>query len=183
MDEPEYTTGRVTSSDGTSIGYRQLGTGPGVVVLHGSMESAANHMQLARALSDAYTVYLPDRRGRGMSGAYPTDYGMATELADLDAVLAETGARNLFGVSASGLVVLEAARTRTGIDKVIAYETAFLLDGPVGVDWLAEFDRELAAGKNARAIISSMQGVRLGPRAFDSMPEWLPGALTDMILK
>jgi hypothetical protein len=30
-----YTTGSVTSKDGTTIGYRQLGTGPGIILLHG----------------------------------------------------------------------------------------------------------------------------------------------------
>ena len=65
-----YTTAFVTSSDGTTIGYRQLGHGPGVVVLHGAMESAQSHMQLADSVSSSFTVYLPDRRGRGMSGPY-----------------------------------------------------------------------------------------------------------------
>ncbi|HLY30190.1 MAG TPA: alpha/beta hydrolase, partial [Ktedonobacterales bacterium] len=60
-----YTTGFVTSKDGVTIGYRQLGHGPGVVLLHGAMETAQSHMQLATAMADAFTVYLPDRRGRG----------------------------------------------------------------------------------------------------------------------
>lgn len=47
-DIVQYTTGYVTSKDGTTIGYRQLGQGPGVVLLHGAMESAQSHMQLAR---------------------------------------------------------------------------------------------------------------------------------------
>ena len=52
------------------IGYLRLGQGPAVVLLHGSMESARSHTRLALALADAFTVYLPDRRGRGMSGPY-----------------------------------------------------------------------------------------------------------------
>ena len=58
------TTGFVTSQDGTRIGYRQIGHGPGVVVVHGTMSSGYNHMQLAEQLSDAFTIYLIDR-GRG----------------------------------------------------------------------------------------------------------------------
>ena len=61
-------TRSVISADGTLIGYRQLGQGPGLVLVHGAMESAQSHMQLAEALADTFTVYLPDRRGRGMSG-------------------------------------------------------------------------------------------------------------------
>jgi pimeloyl-ACP methyl ester carboxylesterase len=86
------TAGSVTSRDGTSVGYLRLGQGPAVVLLHGSMESAGSHTRLALALADAFTVYLPDRRGRGMSGPYPSGYGMRTEVEDLQAVLAESGA-------------------------------------------------------------------------------------------
>ena len=66
----DITTGTVTSQDGTTIGYRQLGRGPGLVMLHGSMESSSSHLQLAQELADVATVYLPDRRGRGLSGPY-----------------------------------------------------------------------------------------------------------------
>jgi pimeloyl-ACP methyl ester carboxylesterase len=62
------TTGSVLSKDGTRIGYLRVGQGPAVVLLHGSNESARSHTQLALALADAFTVYLPDRRGRGLSG-------------------------------------------------------------------------------------------------------------------
>ncbi|HMA34289.1 MAG TPA: alpha/beta hydrolase, partial [Chloroflexia bacterium] len=65
-----HTTGSVTSPDGTPIGYRQVGHGPGLVILHGAMSGGDHHMQLAAALADAHTVYLPDRRGRGQSGPY-----------------------------------------------------------------------------------------------------------------
>src|SRR3954470_3608775 len=82
-----YTTGAVTSRDGTPIGYRRLGQGPGVVLLHGAMESAHSHMQLAAALADAFTVYLPDRRGRGRSGPYSADYSIQKDIEDMDALL------------------------------------------------------------------------------------------------
>src|SRR5258708_5303263 len=80
-----YLPGSVPSQDGTAIGYRQLGHGPGVVLVHGAMESAQSHLQLAEALADAFTVYLPDRRGRGRSGPYGNDYGIQKEVEDLDA--------------------------------------------------------------------------------------------------
>ena len=54
----------MTSRDGTIIGYRQLGRGPGVIAVHGGMQAAQNLMKLAGALADSFTVYLPDRRGR-----------------------------------------------------------------------------------------------------------------------
>lgn len=53
-----YATGQMITPDGTIISYRQLGQGPGLVIVHGAMSSAHNHMQLAEALADAFTVYL-----------------------------------------------------------------------------------------------------------------------------
>ena len=70
METTPHATGSAVSADGTTIGYRQLGRGPGIVVVHGSMSSGYNFLQLAEALADAFTVYLPDRRGRGLSGPY-----------------------------------------------------------------------------------------------------------------
>ncbi|WP_052475843.1 alpha/beta fold hydrolase [Cohnella kolymensis] len=93
MNPKNYTTNSITSKDGTNISYRQLGRGPGLVVVHGTMESAQSHMQLAEALDDTYTVYLPDRRGRGLSGPYSKDHNLRKEVEDMDALLTQTGAR------------------------------------------------------------------------------------------
>ena len=120
----QMTAGAVTSADGTSIGYLRLGQGPAVVLLHGSNESARSHTQLALALADAFTVYLPDRRGRGLSGPHRPDHGMRTEVEDLRAVVAVSGAQKVFGVSVSALIALQAARTVPAIRQVAAYEPA-----------------------------------------------------------
>src|ERR1700750_2105252 len=97
------TSGRVTSRDGPPMGYLKTGRGPAVVIMHGSMESARSHTLLAQALAGDYTVYLPDRRGRGLSGPHRPDHSVRTEVEDLQAVLAESGAQMVFGVSAGGL--------------------------------------------------------------------------------
>ena len=72
------TAGSVTSADGTTIGYLRTGQGPPVVILHGSNESARSHAQLAMALASKFTVYLPDRRGRGRSGPHQPGHSMRT---------------------------------------------------------------------------------------------------------
>src|ERR1700694_4658785 len=102
-----YTTAFVTSSDGTTIGYRQLGDGPGVVVLHGAMESAQSHMQLAEALAANFTVYLLERRARALSGPYGDDYGIERNVEDMDAILTKTGAHRVFGVSSGAIICLQ----------------------------------------------------------------------------
>jgi pimeloyl-ACP methyl ester carboxylesterase len=62
--DPPYTKGSVTSKDGTVIGYRQLGSGPGLILVHGGMAASQHFMKLASSLADVFTVYIPDRRGR-----------------------------------------------------------------------------------------------------------------------
>jgi len=43
----------VVSADGTRIGYRWLGRGPSVVLLHGGVNASQHMMKLGRALADA----------------------------------------------------------------------------------------------------------------------------------
>ncbi|MEU4602318.1 alpha/beta hydrolase [Kribbella sp. NPDC023972] len=89
----------VESRDGTRIGYWKIGRGPAVVLVHGSMESSRSHTLLAQALADDFTVYLPDRRGRGLSGPHRPDHTVRTEVEDVEAVLTDAGAELAFGVS------------------------------------------------------------------------------------
>src|SRR5258708_20455765 len=107
----------VRSRDGTTIGYRRLGDGPGVVLLHGGGQASQNLMTLAGALSDCFTIYLPDRRGRGMSGPYSEDHGIGKEVEDLDALLGETGAHNVFGLSVRAVIPIQAPRPLPAITK------------------------------------------------------------------
>jgi pimeloyl-ACP methyl ester carboxylesterase len=104
-----YATDLVTSKDGTSIGYRQLGSGPGVILLHGGASASQSYSKLGTALSDTFTVYVSDRRGRGLSGPFGDDYGMAKEVEDAQAILKKTGAHNVFGLSSGALIALQAA--------------------------------------------------------------------------
>jgi pimeloyl-ACP methyl ester carboxylesterase len=180
----ELTTSFVTSDDGTRIAFHTIGDGPGIVLLHGSMETARNHMAMAEELADAFTVHLPDRRGRGQSGPYGDDYSVRKEVEDLDAVLNETGAHYVFGVSASGIAVLEAARELPAIHKAAVYEPAlFLEDIPQLTGWVDRFDREMAEGKVTAALVTSMLGLRLGPPIMNVMPRGLLAWLTGLLLK
>ncbi|MEF8812582.1 MAG: alpha/beta fold hydrolase [Halovenus sp.] len=58
----------VTSTDGTSIAYEQYGEGPPLILLHGSSGTREEWGPLRPSLADEFTVYAPDRRGRGDSG-------------------------------------------------------------------------------------------------------------------
>ncbi len=177
-----YTTGSVTSQDGISIGYRQYGHGPGVVLLHGTASSGYNHMQLAEALANTFTVYVPDRRNLGLSGPYSKDYSIQKEVEDLDALLTKTGAHNVFGVSSGGIICLQAALTLPAIHKAVIYEPPLFINGaPTAV--LARFDQEMARGKVAAALITAMKGAQMGPPIFNVIPRRLLELLTNAAMK
>ena len=174
-------TGSITSKDGTTIGYRQLGHGPGVVLLHGIMESAQSHIQLAEGLADTFTVYLPDRRGRGLSGPQGSDYRLEKEVEDLDALLTKTGAHYVFGVSAGAIVCLQAALTLPAIHRAAIFEPPLIIDDSVSTAFVERFDKEMAQGKVVSALVTAMKGSQMGPPVFNVMPRWLLELLTKMM--
>jgi pimeloyl-ACP methyl ester carboxylesterase len=178
MNASPFTTHAVSSKDGTTIGYRQLGQGPGIVVLHGSMSSGYYHLELAEALSDAFTVYLPDRRGRGLSGAYQDGDGIQQEAEDLEAVLARTSAQNVFGVSVGALIALQAALTRPTISRLALYEPLLLPDAATASAMMGRYDQQLAAGKVTAALSTAMKGAQMGSAVMNAMPHWLLSILT-----
>lgn len=70
--EPTLVANLVTTQHGQSLSYYTVGSGPNLLILHGAMAFALTHHELARALSPFYTVHLASRRGRGLSGPYPS---------------------------------------------------------------------------------------------------------------
>src|SRR5882672_10438126 len=100
---PSYSTGSVVSKDGTHIGYRQLGRGPSIILVHGSMMASQNFMKLGAALSSDFTVFVPDRRGRGSSGTFGDDYGIQKECEDIAALIETTDAHSVFGLSSGAI--------------------------------------------------------------------------------
>jgi pimeloyl-ACP methyl ester carboxylesterase len=168
----------ITSKDGTRIAYRQLGHGPGVVMLHGAMESASSHMKLAEGLAGDFTVYLPERRGHTLGLPFVKEYSIQKEVEDLEALLAKTGTSNVFGVSAGALICLQAALTLPSIHKVALYEPALIVGGSASTGFLPRYDKEITQGKTAAALVTGMKGAQLGPPVFNLMPRWLLELLT-----
>ena len=80
MSNRKYEAGSVVSKGGTVIGYRQMGDGPGVILFHGGADASQSYSKLDAALSDAFTVYIPDRRGGGLSGPFGDNYSMPEKL-------------------------------------------------------------------------------------------------------
>ena len=170
----------VTSPDGTTIGYRRFGRGPGLILLHGSMSSGAHHTELARLMSDAFTVFVPDRRGRGLSGPYRAGDELEQELQDVAALIEATGATNLWGLSSGACIALHAARTMPAIGKVGIFEPPLVPDRAAAAALLAAFDDEMARGKVGGAMVTAMRGAEMGPGWFRALPKALTARLAMM---
>ena len=172
----------VTSRDGTSIGYYRMGTGPGLILVHGAGQTAESFRALARDLSPDFTIYVPDRRGRGMSPSYGAFRGLRSEMDDLSALLDTTRARYVFGLSAGAVIAIETALARPEIARLALYEPPLSFDGVVHGAWAPKYERELAAGRPGRALVAVLKGTS-DRTAFRFMPGFVLGPVLDFIIK
>jgi pimeloyl-ACP methyl ester carboxylesterase len=181
--DPQPVPREVRSADGTIIGYQRVGTGPAVVLLHGAGQSSGNLMRLADRLSGAFTVYVPDRRGRGRSGPYGEFHGLSTEIDDLSALLDASGATRLFGLSSGAVIAIEAALVRPDITKLALYEPPLTFDGVVHGEWAPRYEQQLTAGKPGAALVTVLKATA----DRTSMIGWIPGrplgAVLDFAIK
>ncbi|MBW7458134.1 alpha/beta fold hydrolase [Paenibacillus sepulcri] len=162
ITQKAYTIGCITSKDGTTIGYRQLGRGPGLVIMHGGLQAAQNFMLLATALSDEFTVYLPDRRGRGLSGPPGENYSIRKECEDLDALLRKTGAHYVFGLSSGAVISLYSALNLPAIHKVALFEPPLSITSVLN-KFVPRYEQEIAEGKLVSAFITIIKGLGISP--------------------
>ncbi len=167
-----YVVDSVTSRDGTTIGYRRTGTGPAVVLVHGGMQASQNFMKLASLLAGSFTVCVPDRRGRGLSGAPGDGYSLGTECDDLQAIMRHTGARDVFGLSSGAVICLEAALRLPEVERVALYEPPLPVGGFSPAFWLEDYDAEMAKGDVGAALVTVLKGTR-SSRLFDLVPRAL----------
>ncbi|MFD1521812.1 alpha/beta hydrolase [Pseudonocardia yunnanensis] len=141
-----------TSADGTPIGWRQLGTGPAIVIAHGAISTGEQWLPVAQILAEHYTVMLVDRRGRGLSGD-AADYDLSTEVADLDAVLAAAGpGAAVIGHSYGAIIAAAAAAAGADISALILYEPPLPVVDLIAGDACTSCAAAVAAGEHERAL-------------------------------
>ena len=172
------------SAGGRVVGYRQLGHRPGVVVVHGGMSSGYNHTQMAEAMADEFTVYLVDRRGRGLSGPIGQSDNLDTDVEDIDALLAQTGAHFIFGLSAGAIICLESALKLPAVRKAAIFEPPlFVGDLRTPAEALLRFESEMARGEVAAALVTAMKASRMGPRILNLAHRRILEWLTNLMMK
>ncbi|MBA0125310.1 alpha/beta hydrolase [Haloechinothrix sp. YIM 98757] len=143
----------VTSADGTRIAFERSGDGPPVVILGGGLNEKAMFARLAEALSDQFTVFNYDRRGRGGSGdAQPAGWSIEREVEDLAAVVEATGGRaSVFANCTGGMIGIRAAADGVPMGKLAVYEPPY--GGPKVPDgYLDELKRLIAEDRRGDAV-------------------------------
>ncbi|MEI7745598.1 MAG: alpha/beta fold hydrolase, partial [Chloroflexota bacterium] len=175
-------SGTLARPGGDAIGWRVTGDGPTqVLLLHGTVSSAAQLDRLATALAAALgaTVHAIDRRGHGTSTlGDPTAIDAGTHVDDVVAYLDARGIGRIvvIGHSFGGVIGLElGARHRDRVRAIAAYEPPYglLAEG----EWRAWFERvatdTAAAHAAAGAAQASETFLRMvaGDAAWDRLPE------------
>jgi pimeloyl-ACP methyl ester carboxylesterase len=122
----EPTATRVVSRDGTAIADWTSGTGPPLLLVHGTTADHTRWRPLLPYLEPHATVHALDRRGRGASDD-ASDYGVAREFEDVAAVIdavaeASGSAVDVLGHSFGGLCAFGGATLTSNIRRLVLYE-------------------------------------------------------------
>jgi len=113
---------RVTSADGTAIGFWKSGSGLPLLLVHGTTADHTRWSPVLPQLEQHFTIYAMDRRGRGESGDAP-EYDTMHEAADVAAVLNGIGEPAfVLGHSYGAVCALEAALLTENIRKLVLYK-------------------------------------------------------------
>jgi pimeloyl-ACP methyl ester carboxylesterase len=159
-----------TSADGTRIAYETSGSGPVLVLVDGAFcyREFGPARDLAKTLSDDFTVVIYDRRGRGESGD-TLPYAPEREFEDLHAVIdAAGGDAFVMGQSSGAGLAYRAAAAGVPMRKLIGYEAPWVglrtnKDGSTK-DYHRDLDRLIDTGANAKAISYFMVDMIGAPR-------------------
>ncbi len=113
---------KVTSKDGTTIGFRKSGSGPPLLLIHGTTADHRRWSGILPSVEQRFTVYAMDRRGRGLSTDAP-DYSIFREAEDVATVLEHIGEPVfVLGHSYGAVCALESALITDKIRRLILYE-------------------------------------------------------------
>ncbi len=172
---------KVTSKDGTTIGYDKKGRGPAVILVDGALGHRALGFgnELQDRLAQHFTVYAYDRRGRGES-SNTQPFAVEREVEDIEALIdAAGGSAYVYGISSGACLALEAAMRLEGkIKKLALFEPPYN-DDPTSrqawYDYTTQMGEALAAERNGDAIEVFMKYVGTPAPMIEGMrhsPMW-----------
>jgi pimeloyl-ACP methyl ester carboxylesterase len=167
---------RVRSSDGVEIAVWSSGSGPALVLVHGTTADHSRWDGVLSELCEHFTVHTLDRRGRGESGD-GDPYRFEVEFDDVAAVVDSIGGDVVvLGHSYGALCALEAARRTSGIARLVLYEPPLGGASAPEEAWLARAQEQIAGGEREAVLVSFMTDiVGLPPdqlAALRGLPVW-----------
>lgn len=169
----------VTSPDGTTVAYEEVGSGPPLVMVDPAMgfRGFGPLPPVVPHLAARFTVVSYDRRGRGES----TDtlpYAVDREVEDLRAVIEAAGGEAfVFGYSSGAVLCLHAALGGVACEKLALFEPPVHLDGqpPDEPDLGAEIADLVDTGRRGEAIGHFLARIGVPPEMTAGMrqdPAW-----------
>jgi pimeloyl-ACP methyl ester carboxylesterase len=131
LQQPESFT--VVSASQTPIAVWRSGSGPPLVLVHGTTADHTRWARVSPRFEADFTVLAMDRRGRGGSGDGET-YSIAQEGEDIEAVVRMAdGPVTLLGHSYGALCCIEAAMRLSDFHRLVLYEPPL----PLGIEIVA----------------------------------------------
>ncbi|NML23526.1 alpha/beta hydrolase [Pseudoflavitalea sp. G-6-1-2] len=189
----KFRTGFVTVSDGTTIGYRIIGNGPALILLHGGLQSSLNFTTLATLLSTDFTVYVPDRRGRGLSSPYQEKDNLLTEAEDLLTLINTIDAKQIFALSSGAIITLQAALMGQSLQKIALYEPPIQVDNKLlrkaDIELLkktqVDYTNAMRTGNAGKAFVTILKGTGdPGDKSlFTILPAFIISPLLNFMIK
>ncbi len=174
----------VVSKDGTKIGYTVVGQGPGLILVQGALGTAHNYRDLAQALASDFTVYTPDRRGRGMSPKpFTPEHKIEREVEDIEALSRHAGATSIFGLSSGAVIALTSTLRVDGIRRAVIYEPPFYFQHGIDRKRIDQFHREVNNKEWVAAMTTVGEIVQLAPLPIRLLPRWLRKRFTAKLME
>jgi pimeloyl-ACP methyl ester carboxylesterase len=168
------------SRDGTKLAYDKVGQGPALLLVAGafSYRKFPGQVQLANLLSESFTVYNYDRRGRGDSGD-TQPYDIAREIEDIEAMIDEAGgSAHVWGLSSGAVLALQAAARGVNITKLALHEPPFVVeaaDRKPPQNFVIHITELIAANRRAEAIKYFMTKGMGAPSFIVTLMRIMPG--------
>ena len=149
---------RLTSRDGTELAYDRVGRGDPLIIISGGLNQRVMFGKLIALLSDSFTVFNYDRRGRGDSAdGDPEAYRMQDELDDLAAVVERTGTEPfVFGNCTGAILAAHASAQGLPLRKVAMYEPPYSVGGgkpPAGPNYLGRLKDMVRENRRDDAVM------------------------------
>lgn len=139
------------SPDGTNIEFFVVGSGPKVLLIHGSTSYPADRDGISNILSKYFTVYCPDRRGWANSGGQGKDYSMGKECEDMIGLMKKYQIEYIFALESGCLVALHTV-LRFPVRKLVLVEPCLV--SLMNTKWIARAAYERKHGKTIDALIT-----------------------------